>query len=247
MGRHRRAQRALERQLLYQQEKAKRIRADERTIFTMKQQAANVRALLDTMRPISSEARILEVGSGAHGHVFFFDAAHKIAVDPLAQSYVKLFPMWQRQATTVAAFGESLPFRESSFDIVLSDNVVDHAESPVKILSEIARVLKPSGLFYFTVNIHHPIYAVASQIHAAWNDVGIKYEIDPFADHTVHLTFNSARKLFAGLPLRILLEMNSIDQAKTTAKRRAPHTATDRLKRLFFKNAVYEVVAIREN
>jgi len=247
MASHRRAQRALERQLLYQQAKAERIRADERTIFTMKKAAANLRALLDSVRPISSEARILEVGSGAHGHIFFFDAAQKVAVDPLAQSYAKLFPMWQRQATTVAAFGESLPFRESSFDIVLSDNVVDHAESPVKILSEIARVLKPSGLFYFTVNVHHPIYAIASQVHAAWNDAGIKYEIGPFADHTVHLTFDSARKLFEGLPLRILQQMNNLEQVKTTAKRVVPHKATDHLKRLFFKNAVYEVVAIREN
>lgn len=213
----------------------------------MMRSSSKVRGILKCVHPIYPEARVLEVGSGAQGLIFFFGAERGVGVDPLAQSYAELFPEWQSRVATVAAFGESLPFAESSFDIVLCDNVVDHAESPTGIVAEMARVLKPSGLLYFTVNIHHPIYALASRIHAAWNDLGIRHEIGPFADHTVHLTLIRARRLFEGLPFRVLQETNNIAESKVVAKQGAPHHAGDMLKRIFFKNALYEVIAVREN
>jgi SAM-dependent methyltransferase len=243
MGRQQRAQRALTRQLAYQQKKAAAIRGGERDIvLAMMHSSSRVRNILNLIHPINPEARVLEVGSGAQGLIFFFGAERGVGVDPLAQSYAKLFPEWQDRVSTVAAFGESLPFAESSFDIVLCDNVVDHAESPASIVAEIARVLKPSGLLYFTVNTHHLIYALAARVHAAWTDVGISQEIGPFADHTFHLTLSRAQRLFQGLPFRVLQETNNIDEAKLVAKQER-----DLLKRLFFKNALYEVVAVRNN
>lgn len=248
MSRQQRAQRALARQLAYQEKKANGVRGREQDLVTaMMHSSSKVRALLQSVQPINPDARVLEAGSGAHGLIFFFGAERGVGVDPLAQSYAELFPAWQRRVTTVAAFGESLPFAESSFDVVLCDNVVDHAESPGAILAELARVLKPSGLLYFTVNIHHPIYALASSIHGAWNDLGVRYEIGPFADHTVHLTLSSAQRLFEGLPFRKLQETSNIASSRIVAKQRTPRHAGDRLKRIFFKNALYEVIAVREN
>ncbi|HWN11185.1 MAG TPA: class I SAM-dependent methyltransferase [Pyrinomonadaceae bacterium] len=247
MNRQQRAKRALTRQLAYQQKKAASMpgREDE-IVSVMKLLSANVRAALHANQPINPNARVLEVGSGAHGLIFYFGSEQAVGVDPLAESYAQLFSAWQGRVSTVAAFGEALPFPEGSFDIVLSHNVVDHAESPATIVAEIARVLKPSGLLYFTVNIHHPIYSLASWMHAAWNYLGISYEIGPFADHTVHLTLSDARRLFAGLPFRLLQETNNIAECRTVAKRRAARHAGDKLKRIFFKNAVFEVIAMRE-
>jgi SAM-dependent methyltransferase len=243
----RRAQRALERQLKYQQNKAIRIRGHESTVISsMKQMSERVRDQLQELRPMNANARVLEVGSGAHGLIFFFGGAQNIGVDPLAHSYASLFPAWQRKVTTVAALGESLPFADHSFDIVLCDNVVDHAESPQRIVSEILRVLAPSGLLYFTVNVHHPIYSLASSAHATWQSMGIKYEIGPFADHTVHLTPQRAGELFAGQPLRILKETNNVGVAQARARQLPPRHLGDRLKRVFFKNALYEVIGIKE-
>ena len=157
-----------------------------------------------------------------------------------------LFPVWQRKALTIAAFGEALPFADNSFDIVLCDNVVDHGESPAGIVKEIARVLAPSGLLYFTVNVHHPIYALASQVHSAWQALGVKYEVGPFADHTVHLTLPAAQRLFENLPLRMLQESNNIAETKAGTQSHEARHSGDTLKRIFFKNALYEVIAVRE-
>lgn len=240
-----RAERALERQLDYQRKKAESIRGAEAAVLAHRgARAKAVRAKLEAVRPIAEDARVLEVGCGAHGLIFFFGARDGVGVDPLADHYAKLFPAWQKRARTVAAPGENLPFPDGSFDIVLCDNVVDHAESPRRILEEIARVLAPGGMFYFEVNIHHRFYDIASSLHAGWRALGIPFEITPFADHTVHLTLDKARALFDGLPLRRVHEEDSVE-----ATRKSPPPARhagDRLKHLFFKNAYYEAIAIRE-
>jgi len=240
------ARRALERQLEYQQRKAEHVRGREDEVITaMKKSSRRVREALEAVQPIAADARVIEVGSGAHGLIFYFGSTNGIGVDPLAVSYGSLFPRWQRCAQTVAAVGESLPFRDRSFDVVLCDNVVDHAESPSRIVSELTRILAPRGLLYFTVNIHHPVYAIAAGVHSGWRAVGVSYEVGPFADHTTHLTLDAAEKLFENLPLQILSAKNNVDEARARARKQPPRHVGDRVKRVFFKNALYEVIARR--
>jgi SAM-dependent methyltransferase len=242
----RRARRALERQLDYQRAKAARARGHEANyVEAMRQRSARVREKLERVRAIPQDSRVLEVGSGAHGLVFFFGTTRGVGVDPLACDYAALFPAWQHRALTISAAGEQLPFIDASFDVVLCDNVVDHAEDPARIVRELSRVLAPGGLLYFTVNFHHSIYSAVARLHSAWNAAGLRFEVDPFADHTVHLTLSAARSLFDGLPLRVITENGNVTDAKRAARLRAPRHMGDRLKRLFFKNALYELVAER--
>jgi len=244
--RRRLAQRALERQLAYQQHKAEHVRGrEDEIVAAMMQSSMRVREKLEAFQPIKADARVVEVGSGAHGLIFCFGAERGIGVDPLAVSYGSLFPRWQHRAQTIAAVGESLPFADHSFDVVLCDNVVDHAESPRKIVGELVRILVPGGLLYFTVNIHHQLYALAAGMHSGWRAAGVPYEIGPFADHTTHLTLTAAASLFQDLPLEILSAKSNIDEARARARQRPARHVGDRLKRVFFKNALYEVVARR--
>ena len=241
------AQRALARQLAYQQRKAENLRGREEVVISaMMRSSRRVREILESFQTIKSDARVIEVGSGAHGLIFYFGSQHGIGVDPLAVSYRNLFPRWQSCAQTIAAVGESLPFGDQSFDVAICDNVVDHAESPAKIVRELARILVPGGLLYFTVNVHHPVYAVAAGVHSTWRALGVRYEVGPFADHTTHLTVDAAERLFQDLPLQILSAKNNVNEAKARARKQAPRHIGDRLKRVFFKNALYEVVARRQ-
>ena len=244
--RHRQAQRALERQLDYQHKKAVAVAGREADLMaSMKLSSERVRGVLEKFQSIDSNASVIEVGSGAHGLIFFFGNETCIGVDPLAVDYRRLFPAWQKRVQTVAAFGEQLPFEDESFDIVLCDNVVDHAENPAGIVRELVRILKRGGLLYFTVNIHHAVYSVAARAHSTWNALGVSYEIGPFADHTTHLTFGRAQHLFAELPLTILHERSNVIETKARAKTMRARHLGDSLKRVFFKNALYEVVARR--
>lgn len=242
---HRRASRALERQLLYQRRKSEKIQGSEAQIMAgMQKHSQEVRDKLNSVRPIAADTRVLEVGSGAHGLIFFFGTNDAVGVDPLADEYKSLFPEWQGRAQTLRAFGEQLPFEDESFEVVLCDNVVDHAECPRKIVEEICRVLVPGGLLYFTVNVHHAFYHWAATAHAAWRALRIPIEITPFADHTVHLTLKAARRLFRGLPVRFLSESDTVRSTQRGAVF-ARHLG-DQFKRLFFKNANWELIAIKE-
>ena len=89
------------------------------------------------------------------------------------------------------------------------------------------------------------MYAVAAGVHSSWRAVGVPYEIGPFADHTTHLTLEAASGLFEELPLQILSAKSNIDEARARARKQPPRHVGDRLKRVFFKNALYEVVARR--
>ena len=55
-----------------------------------------------------------------------------------------------------------LPFEDNSFDLVLSDYVLEHIEKPTEFLSEVKRVLKPGKSFFFrTPNNKHYITLIS--------------------------------------------------------------------------------------
>lgn len=47
--------------------------------------------------------------------------------------------------------GSIMPFEDSSFDVVISTEVMEHVPDPDSYLMEVKRVLKPGGMFFFTV------------------------------------------------------------------------------------------------
>jgi len=59
------------------------------------------------------------------------------------------------------------------------------------------------------------------------------------------LTLSAAANLFRDLPLEIMSATSNIDEARARARKQSARHIGDRLKRVFFKNALYEVVARR--
>jgi len=56
-----------------------------------------------------------------------------------------------------------LPFADETFDLVLSDWVVEHVAEPARFLAEVARVLREGGSFFLrTPNKHHYVGWLAS-------------------------------------------------------------------------------------
>lgn len=47
--------------------------------------------------------------------------------------------------------GKKMPFDDSTFDVVISTEVLEHVSDPDAYLTEVKRVLKPGGMFFFTV------------------------------------------------------------------------------------------------
>ena len=238
-----RGKRAIVRQLEYQEKKSKTISGDRLLMeLSIRRKALAARTKLEKYHPTDPSDSILEVGSGAHGLIFGFEENMAVGIDPLAVEYRSLFPVWQTQTKTVAAVGEELPFADGSFDVVMSDNVIDHAADPIGIIYELYRVLSPKGILYFTVNTHHPIYQAVSTLHSFWNAIGIRYEITPFADHTIHFTKAKVDDVFDSLDLNIL----SRDLPFTDAgKPKGTLGIEGRIKKVFPKNVLYELIAVK--
>jgi SAM-dependent methyltransferase len=53
-------------------------------------------------------------------------------------------------AQLVCCCAEFLPFRESAFDLVLAENVLEHTAQQQQCIEEAHRVLKPNGIFFAT-------------------------------------------------------------------------------------------------
>lgn len=245
-ARHRLSQRALQRQAAYQKGVAQRLRdrGDQPSTVTENRPPAIDELLAHARLP--ERPRVLEVGTAGRGLLSYLSPAwSRVGVDPLALDYRFMFPPWTRRVQTCAAFGETLPFGSQVFDLVVCDNVIDHAESPTSILRELIRVLKPNGLLYFTVNVHHPAYYYASLAHRLWNAAGLRFEIGPFADHTFHFTVKQVRQMLATLPLTVVVERCNVSAALQQAKVRGARHLGDRLKRVFFKNARYVWIAVQ--
>ena len=64
--------------------------------------------------------------------------------------------------TLVHAPGEATPFPDASFDIVFCDHGAMTFAAPENTIPEVARILRPGGIFAFS--LEHPLHA------AAWDD-----------------------------------------------------------------------------
>lgn len=98
---------------------------------------------------INNKTKILQIGCGPEDVINHFSIGKKYSIDPLADFYKKRFAFNYKTTNLQKAGGENIPFKNNFFDVVVLTNVLDHTYMPEKVLSEIHRVLKENGLFYF--------------------------------------------------------------------------------------------------
>jgi ubiquinone/menaquinone biosynthesis C-methylase UbiE/uncharacterized protein YbaR (Trm112 family) len=105
-------------------------------------------------RPIGSDDRVLEAGCGTatlavaaaakSGHV----AASDISMRWLLLARKRLEESGDRSVQLVCAAGESLPFPDASFDVMLASDVIEHVADQEAFIRSCRRVLKPGGVLF---------------------------------------------------------------------------------------------------
>lgn len=110
---------------------------------------------------LTGDARVLDLGAGRGkaGPVNFRRRARVVVgVDP--DWVLRENPSLDHR---VLGLAQKLPFRAATFDLVLSDWVVEHLPDPVTAMAEAFRVLAPGGFLVFrTGNLFHYSYAIAA-------------------------------------------------------------------------------------
>ena len=94
---------------------------------------------------------VLDFGCGS-GQAVFLGLRHSIEIYGV-DAFDRGWNGWRERlvpdaASRIAIIGtDPLPFRDSQFDMVISNQVFEHIPDPRRILPEIRRVLKPGGQF----------------------------------------------------------------------------------------------------
>lgn len=96
---------------------------------------------------------------------------------------------------------ENLPFEDNYFDIVFSDNVLEHLDNPFEVFNEVYRVLKPGGYFLFkTPNKYHymPVISRCTPhiFHRFINKLRGREEVDTFPTYYKANSLKDIKTLF---------------------------------------------------
>ena len=88
-------------------------------------------------------------------------------------------PRWPRRAPLrVCADAAALPLADDSVDLVVSNLMLQWCDPPQSVFSEVARVLRPKGLFLFTSFGPQTL----QELRAAWRSADAGEHVSPFLD-----------------------------------------------------------------
>jgi SAM-dependent methyltransferase len=156
-------------------------------------------------------ARILDVGCGIGTYVKRFRAysdevyGTEVEAERVAEASVEL-------PNIVLTEGEALPFPDDHFDLVFSNEVIEHVGDDRAIAAEMVRVTRPGG----TIVAFAPNRLYAFETHGAYvgrhyifgNIPFINWLPDPlreyFAPHVRAYTRRGIERLFADQPVRLV-------------------------------------------
>lgn len=128
--------------------------------------------------------RILDLGAGTgfvtHALKKKYPKAEVYAYD-IALSmlkYNKKTAPWLKKPTLVCGMAEQLPFAGQSFDLVISNFMLQWCENLAEVFSDIARVIKPQGALLFTTFGPDSL----KELRESWKKIDSYPRIHEFAD-----------------------------------------------------------------
>ena len=131
--------------------------------------------LQDAIGSPINDYKILDVGCGNGWISNYFAGSNKVVGVDVQDKRKKELATFQYQCIE----DECLPFKENSFDIVLSHHVIEHVNDQIKHLAEMKRVVKDNGYIYLGCpNKSSPFMAghVGNDMVPTWADIVSLFE-----------------------------------------------------------------------
>jgi len=155
--------------------------------------------------------RILENGCGIGMYVEHM-APFGGTIIGLEYDFERATEAGSRSKRILNAAGENLPLPDSTFDLILSHEVLEHVQNDLQAVREIARVLRPGGrAVIFVPNRGYPFETHGIYWKGKYyfgNKLFVNYLPrvwrDKLAPHVKVYSKRDMEKLFAGLPVKII-------------------------------------------
>ena len=174
---------------------------------------AMIRAAAPRLARKDPPARVLENGCGLGLYIGAL-RADTPAVFGLEYDFERASQAGRRYppSLVVCAAGERLPFPAGSFDVILSNEVIEHVQDDRAAVGEMVRALRPGGrLVLFCPNRWYPVethgiywcgrYHFGNIPLVNYLPSALRNRLAP---HVRAYTGHGLRRLFAGLPVRIV-------------------------------------------
>ncbi|MDX9911274.1 MAG: methyltransferase domain-containing protein [Phycisphaerales bacterium] len=143
-----------------------------------------------------AERTVVEIGPGPYPSIATRVWKRAVAVDPLADGYVREDLLPKRchcdRVTFLAAPGEMVPLPTAYADLVVIENALDHVDEPGKVVAEVARLLRPGGLLWLLVDLMdysdemHPNPFNEETIRGLLGEHGFEVARDRVSEHKSH-------------------------------------------------------------
>ena len=97
------------------------------------------------LKKYATSAVTLDIGASGDDHREYFPNRTRLDINP-------------SKDTDVVGDAHHLPFQDGSFESVVCSEMLEHADNPQKVISEIHRVLTPGGQVVLTTRFAFPIH-----------------------------------------------------------------------------------------
>ena len=158
---------------------------------------------------------ILDVGSGVGGNLPVLGEHARTVGAEISLSAAR---QARTRGTVVVADGARLPFADGSFGSAVCTEVLEHVDDPAAVFAEVARVLRPDGIFYVTT----PNYANLAGVHKWLADRRSgRHDWNPWGAHEGgYEAFMTGRRLWrAAAPSFTLVSVRGLDYGQALTGR----------------------------
>jgi ubiquinone/menaquinone biosynthesis C-methylase UbiE len=149
--------------------------------------------LAEFVRGLAPADRALDLGAGDGRLALGLDARELVLADVSSVALERAARRLPESATMLLEPDAALPFEDSSFDLVLCAETIEHVRDVQLLLSEVRRVLRPGGTLALTTPAHGRATALAVLVR------GFEHVFDPLSPHLRFFSPRSLRRLLTDM------------------------------------------------
>jgi len=128
-------------------------------------------AIRGALRELAPQAHgaLLDIGCGYKPYRKLFE--------PYTSTHIGIdvpSTMHGTESIDIAGTALQIPVNDGSFDTVLATEVMEHVPEPVRMLSEIYRVLRPGGSLILSVPFHEPLHELPYDFYR-YTNISLRY------------------------------------------------------------------------